>query len=1022
MLTLQELITTLNQFWARNGCTLHQGYDLETGAGTFNPTTFLRSLGPEPYFAAYVEPSRRPQDGRYGQNPNRMQLHHQFQVLLKPSPLNIQQLYLDSLEEIGLDLSEHDIRFVHDDWESPTLGAFGLGWEVWIDGMECTQFTYFQGVGGLLLKSISGELTYGLERLAMYLQNIDNVWDLRYNDTLSYGDVYLMNEQQWSQYNFQQADPKMWFAHFDQFEQEANTLLQQKLPIPAYDFVLKCSHAFNMLDARGVISVSERANYIARIRHLAKQVAEEYVQARETLGYPLLKKVFLPPATSASVPLSLPQELLSTAPQATADWLLEIGSEELPAAFVPIGLCNLKKSVEQLLKELQVPHGKIEVYGTPRRLAVIVSDLALRLAPKALEKKGPAIASAYDPSGTPMPAAKGFFASLGLPSAHLSDIQQGKVEGLSVRSFKGTDYLFASLMIQEQATAALLQERLPALIAALEFPKKMRWNEVETSYARPLSWFVSLIDTHILPFSLAGIAAGRTSRGHRQRCPTPFPISHPKDYKKLLYDHYVIVDPDERADSLYGQIRDFEAQSNSFVLMKDRVGPEVLHLTEWPTLVEAKFDEEFLKIPQEVLISEMVEHQRYFPVADHYGQLKNVFLITADNQPTPVILQGNQKALSPRLADGAYLFNQDLATSLTDYNEILKGVTFLKGAGSMYDKVLRLVDHVTLLHTYLPIADLLLAQRGALLCKADLPSSLVKEFPHLQGTIGKHYALAQKEPKEVALAIEEHWQPRHEKDPLPSHPISCLVSLADKLDNLIAAFALQMRPSSSSDPYALRRQTLGILKTLIVQQYHLPLKAVLKGVADIFFQKTQLPNHLIPTTIEEVMTFITSRVKTVFCELGVHKDEVEASLSEKVDDVYDTFCKVQALHEFRKTPAFALLYEVYKRARGQLDGLKEEAFSEKLLVQEEEKTLWQAIHELTPHLETALQQRDYQAAYAHLAHLQPPLAALFEHVRIMDEDASVRNNRVALLQKVFAMFGRLLDLSKLQDTANHEAL
>ncbi len=1016
MLTLQELITTLNQFWARNGCTLHQGYDLETGAGTFNPTTFLRSLGPEPYCAAYVEPSRRPQDGRYGQNPNRMQLHHQFQVLLKPSPLNIQQLYLDSLEEIGLNLSEHDIRFVHDDWESPTLGAFGLGWEVWIDGMECTQFTYFQCVGGIMLKSISGELTYGLERLAMYLQNVDNVWDLRYNDTLSYGDVYLMNEQQWSRYNFEQANPKMWFTHFDQFEQEADLLLKQKLPVPAYDFVLKCSHAFNMLDARGVISVSERANYIARIRHLAKQVAEEYVSAREALGYPLLKKVFLASSTSTSPPISIPQELLQSDPQATADWLLEIGSEELPAAFVPIGQQQLKKSVEKLFCELQVPHGKIEVYGTPRRLSIIVNDLALGLAPKVLEKKGPAIASAYDASGMPMAAANGFFASLGLQSATLSDIQQGKIDGVSVRSFKGTNYLFASLMTKQQSTAALLQERLPSLIAALEFPKKMRWNEVETSYARPLSWFVCLLDTHILPFSLAGITSGRTSRGHRQKSPTSFPISHPKDYKKLLYDHYVIVDPDERADSLYGQIRDFETRTHSTVLMKERVGPEVLHLTEWPTLMEAKFDEEFLKVPQEVLISEMVEHQRYFPVADYYGQLKNVFLVTADNQPTPAILHGNQKALSPRLADGAYLFNQDLATSLTDYNEILKGVTFLKGAGSMYEKVMRLIEYVASLYAYLPIGDLEQAKRSALLCKADLASSLVKEFPNLQGVIGKHYALAQKEPKEVATAIEEHWQPRHEKDALPSQAASVLVSLADKLDNLIAAFALQMRPSSSSDPYALRRQTLGILKTLILQQYHLPLKATIKECLELFVARTKLPASSIATTLDEVMAFITSRVKTVFCDLGMHKDEVEASLSAEVDDVYDTFCKIQALHKFRTTPSFALLFEVYKRARGQLEGLQEECFSEKLLVQEQEKTLYAAICELTPKLEIALSSRDYHAAYAHLAHLQPPLAALFEHVRIMDDDAKICSNRIALLQKVFVLFNRLLDLSKLQDT------
>jgi len=288
--TFQELILSLQAYWAKQGCVIQQPYDLEKGAGTFHPATFLRSLGPEPWKVAYVEPSRRPTDGRYGENPNRLQHYYQFQVILKPSPLEIQDLYLDSLKSFGIDPLKHDIRFVEDDWESPTLGAWGLGWEVWLDGMEITQFTYFQQCGGIDLKPISGELTYGIERIAMYLQGVDNVYDLEWVDGIKYGDVHHQTEVEFSHYNFEEADTGMLFQLFDMYEKECQRLAEKELVFPAYDFVLKASHSFNLLDARGAISVTERAHYIGRVRNLAKVCAEGYVKQREKMGYPLLKK------------------------------------------------------------------------------------------------------------------------------------------------------------------------------------------------------------------------------------------------------------------------------------------------------------------------------------------------------------------------------------------------------------------------------------------------------------------------------------------------------------------------------------------------------------------------------------------------------------------------------------------------------------------------------------------------------------------------------------------------------------
>ena len=288
--SFQNLILKLQSYWAEKGCAITQPFDMEVGAGTFHPATFLRSIGPEPWKAAYVQPSRRPGDGRYGENPNRLQHYYQFQVLLKPSPDDIQDLYLDSLTSIGIDLKMHDVRFVEDNWESPTLGAWGLGWEVWLNGMEVSQFTYFQQVGGLSCKPISGELTYGLERLAMYLQGVDSVYDLIWTEGLTYGDVFHQNEVEQSKYNFEIADTEVLFRQFDEAEAMNLKLIEENLPFPAYEQTMKASHIFNLLDARKAISVTDRARFIRRVRSMSQKVAKEYYDSRERLGFPMLKK------------------------------------------------------------------------------------------------------------------------------------------------------------------------------------------------------------------------------------------------------------------------------------------------------------------------------------------------------------------------------------------------------------------------------------------------------------------------------------------------------------------------------------------------------------------------------------------------------------------------------------------------------------------------------------------------------------------------------------------------------------
>ncbi|NGX42113.1 MAG: Glycine--tRNA ligase alpha subunit [Chlamydiae bacterium] len=1012
MITFQEILRRLSLFWEEQDCIIHQGYDLEVGAGTLTPATFLRCLGPEPYRAAYVEPCRRPTDGRYGKNPNRTQHYFQYQVILKPSPLNMQEMYLDSLKAIGIDLKQHDIRFVHDDWENPTIGAWGLGWEVWLDGMEITQYTYFQSVGGIPVKPVTGELTYGTERIAMYLQNVDSFFDLKWNKYLTYGDIYHRSEEEWSQYNFEEASTGIWFKHFEDFEKEAKKLIAKDLPIPAYEFVMKSSHAFNILDARGAISVTERTGYISRIRELAKSIAKSFIKSREDAGFPLLHTFPEIKHKPHAVP-SISDKLLHPTPSATEDFLLEIGSEELPATFVPLGQQNLERNLKQLLEKEEIPYTSLKVFGTPRRLAALVEGLAMGLPEQTQEKRGPTLEKAYDKSGQATPAGQGFFRSIHKEPPTLQSLESGKDKDLTIKEVKGAQYLFATIHIPGRATATILAKKLPDLILNLDFPKKMRWADLDITYARPLHWIVALFGKELIPFEVGEVVTGKESRGHSQLNGETFTIPTANQYLTTLKEHFVMVDPEERESTIVQQLDKLESSLHGKIMERDQVLPQVVNMVEWPTVTEATFDTKFLKAPKEVLISEMVEHQKYFPVANADNTLMNHFIITADTTPTDMIRQGNQKVLSSRLSDGVFLYEKGLKVKLDDFNEKLKHVTYLSGLGSLHDKMLRLTGHIETLQKILNISSPSKAIRAAELSKADLVSEMVFEFPDLQGVIGRYYATAHGENSEVAQAIEEQWMPRREKAPLPSTPTGTLLSLADKIDNLLSCFSAGLRPTSSSDPYALRRQALGIIKMLIHGKHRLPFRETLDQCCNNFATELLKDKE---ETIQEIDKFFINRIKTVFQDYGFRKDEIEASVAFGFIDIYDTFCRVKALHEFRKSgDQFPKLYEVYKRAKGQLNNQQAYTFNPKLLQEKGEKDLDTALNTTQEKFNKALNLQSYDQAYQLIAEIQPFLAKLFDEVRILADDQKLRENRIALLQRVFALFAQLLDFSKIRE-------
>ena len=1047
--TYQSILRALADFWQKQGCAIHQGYDLEVGAGTFNPATFLRALGPEPYKAAYIEPSRRPADGRYGQNPVRMQHYFQFQVMLKPSPDNIQQLALDSLTAIGIDLSCHDVRFVHDDWESPTLGAWGLGWEVWLDGLEVLQFTYFQCCGGQNLSPITGEITYGTERLARYVQNRESSFDLQWNDHLTYGDIYLRSEEEWSHYNFTHASTEMWLRHFIDYEAEAKKLISLHLPLPAYDFVLKASHAFNILEARRFFSVTERAGYIARIRELARCIAEAYLKSREAQGFPLLAKQ--PPIAPLPTVPPLALDLQTARADLTETFLLEIGSEELPAAFVPIGMAGLRAKLEELLHREKIAYGAITLFGTPRRLGIEVKEIALGTVEEKSEKKGPPLKQLYHHDGMLTPAGEGFFRALGRTAPRYADILSDKAEGYALKEVKGESHLITFLTHPPRATAEILQEALPKLIAHMDFPKKMRWGSGDLTYARPIRWVVAMLGTHTIPFRLGTLVAGTTSQGHRQLAPHPIPLRHAEEYAQALREASVIAQPEERKKSILSQLDLLESSLNARALHREKVLAQVLYLTEFPTLTDAPFDKAFLAVPSEVLVSEMVEHQKYFPLASRDGTLSNLFVITADTNPTQAVRDGNQKVLSARLFDGSFLYRQDCEHTFEEWNERLKNVVYQQKLGSIYAKVERLMRHVHALYPFvakeLPVPMPLL-ERAAHICKADLASDMVGEFPELQGTMGRLYATFHQEDPLVATAIEEHWMPRGEKDTLPASSAGIVLSLADRLDTIVGCFLIGLIPTSSSDPHGLRRQMLGIVRMVLQRKLSIPLGELLSRIYDHFEDHHRDHDHHSDpmkkeSVLQAVYAFMVQRIKTVFLEYAFRKDEIEASLSHHVVDLYDTFCRVEALHAFRLEDArFPLLVEVYKRAKGQVQEFLQQAKTSQaskssessesgesvlapiapiapiaphLLHHEAEQNLYRSLIRCEHVLDPLLEERLYRAGYVEIAKLQAPLSTFFESVKVLTEDAELRMNRVALLQQVLALFYRMLDLKKIQD-------
>ena len=542
-LNFQDLILKLHTFWASKGCLIWQPHNQIVGAGTMNPATYLRVLGPEPWNVAYVEPSVRPDDGRYGENPNRLYTHTQYQVILKPTPENSQELYLESLAAIGIDSSRHDIRFVEDNWAQPAIGAWGLGWEVWLDGLEITQYTYFQQVGGIALDPVPLEITYGLERIAMALQGVSSVFELKWDNLHTYGDIKLVEEKERSEYAFNFADVEMLHEQFDAVERECKRTIVAGLITPAHDYVLQLSGIFNLLDTRGAIGVTERQRFLGRVRDLAREVATAYVKQRETAGFPWLPKTVNPVATVPAIEPTSPPPPPDSAPTTPKSLLLEIGVEELPAHNVGQAQAQLQKILPELLKEAHLTHGAIQLFATPRRIAAVVHEVAASQSSINEMVKGPGAKVAFDKDGKPTQAAIAFAKRFGVEASALKVVEDGK-----------NAYVYAPHHEAGVPAATVLATILPQVISRLTFEKTMRWNASNASFARPLQWFIGLLGSAPIRFEYAGIHSGTTSTGVRGLGSPRFQVDAADNYADLLRANHIVGDMAERR-SLPGVIR-----------------------------------------------------------------------------------------------------------------------------------------------------------------------------------------------------------------------------------------------------------------------------------------------------------------------------------------------------------------------------------------------------------------------------------------------------------------------------------
>ncbi len=963
MFTMHDALARLITYWTDQGCLTVQPMNTEVGAGTLNPATFLRVLGPEPWRVVYVEPSVRPDDSRYGENPNRLQTHTQVQVILKPDPGNAQELYLGSLAALGIDVAAHDVRFVEDNWAAPAMGAWGLGWEVWLDGLEITQFTYFQQAGGVNLEPVSVEITYGIERIIMALQGVRHFKDIAYAPGVSYGEVFGQGEYEMSRYYLDEADVAANRQLLELYAAEAQRLIDEGLPVPAHTYVLKCSHTFNVLDARGAVSTAERAAEFARMRRLAGEVARLWIVRRDELGHPLGLAAPPPPAVASAVAGGdRPRTLV-----------FEIGTEEMPPAEAAAALSEVQRLVTERLAATRLGHGDVRVFATPRRLVAMVEAVAPRESDRVRTVRGPRV-------GAPAKAVEGFARSQGV---EVTDLKQDDGHSYVERFEAGSPAL------------VVLAGVLAGVVTGLRAAKNMRWNDPHLAFTRPIRWLVALWGPDVVPVAVSTLAAGRTTRVLRTAASPLIEVATAESFMETIAVNGIVADPEDRRELIVTGAQDLVYRTGRVTV--DGLVDEITYLVEAPTPLLGSFDERYLELPDTVLTTVMRKHQRYLPVRDETGALLPLF-VTVANGPVDVeqVREGNEAVLRARFEDAVFFYRADRALPIAAMRDKLAGLTFTDKLGSMADRAARIAALAGLLAP----APSTVLDRAAQLVKFDLGSLLVTEMTSLAGVLARDYALNAGEPRAVAQAVYEAELPRATGDDLPESVPGAVLSVADRIDLITGLAATVGLPTGSSDPFAVRRAVLGLLAVL---RAHPPLSSIdLVGAfaAAAAAQPVEVPEGVLAA----IADFVAKRFEQVLVEEGQPVDWVRAVLP-------------QAGHPVR---ADRLLYELstlvgeetfegvaaaIQRARRIVPDGTPAAYDPAVLTEPAELALHEAIQ--------GVGGGDLMHFTRSAARIVGPVNRFFDDVFVMADDPARRAARLGLLAAVRDLGADLIDFGGL---------
>ncbi|GIF04149.1 glycine--tRNA ligase [Actinoplanes siamensis] len=978
MLTMQEALARLTAYWTDQGALIVQPMNTEVGAGTLNPATFLRVLGPEPWRVVYVEPSVRPDDSRYGENPNRLQTHTQLQVILKPDPGNPQELYLGSLAALGIDVAAHDVRFVEDNWASPALGAWGLGWEVWLDGLEITQFTYFQQAGGINLDPVSVEITYGIERIIMALQDKQHFKEIEYAPGVSYGEVFGQSEYEMSRYYLDDADIEANRRLLELYAGEAQRMIDAGLPVPAHSYVLKCSQAFNVLDSRGAVSTADRAAEFGRMRRLAGEVAKLWVARRAELAHPL--------GTADAPSAAQPPATVRTGDRPRT-LVFEIGTEELPPAELRSAREQVLRLVTEGLAGTRLAHGEVRVFGTPRRLIAVVPGVAAREEDHVRTVKGPRV-------GANEKAIEGFARGHGVTP-----------DALRTEEFNGVPHLVLHKQEAGRAAPQVLADVLAKAVGGLRAAKNMRWNDPKLAFSRPVRWLTALWGGDVVPVAVSTLAAGRRTRLLRTANPPVADIASAETFLETLGVNGIVADHDDRRELIVIGAQDLVYPDGTVdVRGEAALIDQITDLVEQPLPLLGTFDEGYLTLPDAVLTTVMRKHQRYLPVRDEDGKLLPMF-VTVANGPVDVELvrAGNEAVLRARYEDARFFYRADLDTPLAEMRARLSRLTFTDKLGSMADRAGRIGALARQLADRLGLGSATL-DRAAELVKFDLGSQLVTEMTSLAGVMARDYALRAGESRAVAEAVFEAELPRNTGDSLPRTVPGALLSLADRLDLVAGLAATVGLPTGSSDPFAVRRAVLGLLAVhrSTAEFAPLDLLSALRLAADA------QPVPVSEDVLTAVGDFLARRLEQALTEEGQPVDRVRAVLPHFArPSVADTL--LAQLADAVEDTAFTSVAAAIQRARRIVPEGTAAAYDVSLLKEPAELALHQAVSAVVRPAVPDLPQ--FVAATRGLVE---PVHTFFEDVLVMAEDPDIRAARLGLLASVRDLGEGLLDWPQLR--------